>query len=76
MGTPAGGPEPPERRENSADMPAPAAPASSETARVNLNARVRPATRRRVRMYAAARDADMQDVIDNAIVEYLERRNY
>lgn len=47
-----------------------------ETERANLNARVRGSTRRRVRMYAAARDMDMQDVIDAAVVEYLEARGY
>jgi hypothetical protein len=42
---------------------------------VNFGGRVRESLRRRVRMYAAANDVELQDIIDQALTEFLDRKN-
>jgi hypothetical protein len=41
---------------------------------VNFGGRVRESTRRRARMYAAANDLDLQNLLDEALDEYLNQR--
>ncbi|GAA2110651.1 hypothetical protein [Streptomyces synnematoformans] len=43
--------------------------------RINISARVRVSIRRRARLYAAAQDVSLQDVVDAALDEYLSRRD-
>ncbi|MGA5824086.1 hypothetical protein ACPC54_40350 [Kitasatospora sp. NPDC094028] len=42
--------------------------------RVNFGGRVKESTRKRARMFAAANDVDLQDLLDFALDEYLRRR--
>lgn len=42
--------------------------------RVNFGARIRASVRKRARLYAVEHDIDLQDVIDQAIDEYLRKR--
>lgn len=41
--------------------------------RVNFSARVRASVRRRAKVYAAANDVNLQDLMDEALDEYLRR---
>ncbi|MFD8851553.1 hypothetical protein [Streptomyces sp. NPDC059604] len=41
--------------------------------RVNFSARVRASVRRRAKVYAAANDVNLQDLMDEALDEYLKR---
>ncbi|MFI8992153.1 hypothetical protein ACIG63_45710 [Streptomyces antimycoticus] len=43
--------------------------------RVLISGRVRQSVRRRMRLYAAAHDENLQDLLDKALDEYLSRRN-
>lgn len=52
---------------------APAAPPRDET-RVNFGGRVRESTRKRARLYAVQNDVELQDLLDAALTEYLDRR--
>ena len=51
----------------------PQTPESEE--RVNFSARVRKSVRTRARLYAAGHDVNLQDLMDEALDEYLTRRN-
>ncbi|MET7621803.1 ribbon-helix-helix domain-containing protein [Streptomyces sp. NPDC005408] len=42
--------------------------------RVLISGRVRASVRKRLRMYAAANDENLQDLLDRAIDEYLKKR--
>lgn len=42
--------------------------------RVLISGRVRASVRRRLRLYAAANDENLQDLLDAALDEYLRRR--
>ncbi|WP_201724569.1 hypothetical protein [Streptomyces antimycoticus] len=42
--------------------------------RVLISGRVRKSVRRRMRLYAAANDENLQDLLDKALDEYLSRR--
>ncbi|HZD15016.1 MAG TPA: hypothetical protein VE196_07795 [Pseudonocardiaceae bacterium] len=42
---------------------------------VNFGGRVRESLRRRARMYAAANDLDLQDILDQALTEFLDRQD-
>ena len=41
--------------------------------RVNFSARVRASVRRRAKLYAAGHDVSLQDLVDEALDEYLRR---
>lgn len=41
---------------------------------VNFGGRVRESLRRRLRIYAASNDLDLQDVLDQALSEFLDRQ--
>ncbi|MFC8014144.1 hypothetical protein [Streptomyces cinereoruber] len=41
--------------------------------RVNFSARVRASVRRRAKLYAAANDVNLQDLVDTALDDYLKR---
>lgn len=43
--------------------------------RVNFSARVRVSVRRRAKVYAAANEISLQDLLDMALDEYLTRHN-
>jgi predicted HicB family RNase H-like nuclease len=42
--------------------------------RVNFSARVRASVRRRAKVYAATHDVNLQDLMDQALDEYLSKR--
>lgn len=44
-------------------------------ARVNFSARVRVSVRKRAKLFAAEHDVSLQDLADQALDEYLQRRN-
>ena len=50
-------------------------PTSASEERVNFSARVRVSVRRRAKLYAAGHDVNLQDLMDAALDEYLNRRN-
>ncbi|MFJ8957334.1 hypothetical protein ACIRO1_45315 [Streptomyces sp. NPDC102381] len=53
--------------------PKPQTPAESEE-RTNFSARVRVSVRRRAKLYAAGHDISLQDLVDEALDEYLKNR--
>ena len=46
----------------------------ADEARVNFGARIRESVRKRARLYAVEHDLELQDLIDQAIDEYLRQR--
>lgn len=67
-------PKPPNRGDKESGEVYATAPQVEET-RVNFSTRIKSSTRRRVRVYAAAHDLDLQDVVDQALEEYLRRHD-
>lgn len=49
-------------------------PVSADDLLVSFGGRIRPSTRRRMRILAAADDREIQDMLEEALVEYLDRR--
>ncbi|MFD4143057.1 hypothetical protein [Streptomyces sp. NPDC058572] len=47
---------------------------ATDEERVLISGRVRASVRKRLRMYAAANDENLQDLLDRAIDEYLSSR--
>ncbi|MGO4417193.1 hypothetical protein AB4Z54_00050 [Streptomyces sp. MCAF7] len=43
--------------------------------RTNFSARVRVSVRKRAKLYAAANDISLQDLVDEALDDYLRRHN-
>jgi hypothetical protein len=54
-------------------MPTAAPPAVEP--RVNFGGRVRESVRKRARIYAVQNDVELQDLLDEALDEYLSRRD-
>lgn len=50
-------------------------PTPEQEERVNFSARVRVSVRRRAKLYAAANDVSLQDLVDAALDDYLTRHN-
>ena len=59
----------PRQRKGGRDVPATAA--AEDTALVSFSTRITAETRRRLRIYAAQNDLDVQDVTEAALVRYL-----
>lgn len=57
-------------------MPDEQGPQAQDTGedRVLISGRVRESVRRRMRLYAAGHDVNLQDLLDMALDEYLKRR--
>lgn len=47
----------------------------AEDTRVNFTTRIWSSTRRRARVYAASHDIDIQELVDQALDEFLRRRD-
>lgn len=64
---------PPTRRGEVPDEQEQSAPAAED--RVLISGRVRASVRRRMKLYAAAHDVNLQDLLDEALDEFLRNRN-
>lgn len=47
---------------------------SADDLLVSFGGRIRPSTRRRMRMYAAGNDREIQEMLEEALVEWLDKR--
>lgn len=54
-------------------LPTPVRSRQPQEPLVNFGGRVRESLRRRARMYGAANDLDLQDILDRALTEFLDR---
>lgn len=52
----------------------PTAPPRTDEPRVNFGGRIRESVRKRARVYAVQHDVELQDLLDEAIEEYLRNR--
>jgi hypothetical protein len=63
-----------EKKEGEAEMHAAPAPPQEEL--VGLGTKIRGSTRKRLRRYSVEEEAEIQDIVEDAISTYLEARGY